>query len=157
MAKAKQAVPSGYHTITPMLTLDDASEAIDWYKKAFGAEERSRAVGPDDVILHAELAIGDSRFMLHDTMMGDKGPKAYGGSPAGCWLYVNDCDTLFNRAVAAGATIRMPIENAFWGDRTGMVVDPFGYTWAIAQHIEDLTPDEIAARQAEWVKSWEQE
>lgn len=157
MTKAKQAIPSGYHTITPMLTLDNATEAIEWYKKAFGAEEHSRSLGPDGIVMHAELAIGNSRLMLHDAMMGDKGPKACGGSPAGCWLYVTDCDALFNRAVAAGATVRMPIESAFWGDRTGMIVDPFGYTWAIAQHIEDLTREEIEERQAEWVKGWQQE
>ena len=103
MAKAKSAVPEGHHTVTPQLTLDNAAQAIDWYKKALGAEEVSRAVGPDGKILHAEMRIGDSRIMLNDAMMGGKGPKALGGSPASLWIYVEDCDALFNRAVAAGA------------------------------------------------------
>src|SRR2546428_7789538 len=103
MAKAKNAVPEGLHTVTPQLTLDNAAQAIDWYKKALGAEEVARAVGPDGKILHAEVRIGNSRIMLNDAMMGGKGPKAIGGSPASLWIYVEDCDALFNRAVAAGA------------------------------------------------------
>src|SRR5438477_12209225 len=106
MAKAKKAVPEGHHTVTPQLTLDDAARAIDWYKKALGAEEVARAVGPDGKIMHAEVRIGDSLIMMNDTMgPGSKGPKAYGGSPASLWLYVADCDALFNRAVAAGAKV----------------------------------------------------
>src|SRR5215217_2794952 len=107
MAKAKQAIPEGHHTVTPVLTLDNAVEAIEWYKKALGAEEMSRAVGPDGQIMHAELRIGDSRIMLNDAMMGAKGPKAFGGSPASLWLYVDDCDSLFNRALAAGGQVAM--------------------------------------------------
>ena len=102
MAKAKSAVPEGFHTITPQLTLDNAAQAIDWYKKALGAEEVSRATGPDGKILHADLRIGDSRIMVNDAMMGGKGPKAIGGSPASLWIYVEDCDALFNRAVGGG-------------------------------------------------------
>src|SRR5438128_3236509 len=105
MAKAKSAVPEGFHTVTPQLTLDNCAEAIDWYKKALGAEETSRAVGPDGKIMHAELRIGDSLIMLNDAMMGGKGPKAMGGSPASLWIYVQDADALFNRAVAAGAQV----------------------------------------------------
>src|SRR3982750_1903117 len=108
MAKSKSPVPEGYHTVTPQLTLDNAAPAIEWYKKALGAEEVSRAVGPDGKIMHAELRIGDSRIMLNDAMMGGKGPKACGGSPASLWLYVEDCDALFNRAVAAGAQTHGP-------------------------------------------------
>ena len=104
MAKAKKAVPEGHHTVTPQLTLDNAAQAIDWYKKALGAEEVSRAVGPDGKIMHAEVRIGDSLIMLNDEMGGAKSPKAIGGSPASLWIYVEDCDALFNRAVAAGAT-----------------------------------------------------
>src|SRR2546422_7122029 len=102
MAKAKKAVPEGYHTVTPQLTLDNAAQAIDWYKKALGAEEVARATGPDGKIMHAEVRIGDSRIMLNDVVMGSQGPKAIGGSPASLWVYVEDCDALFNRAVAAG-------------------------------------------------------
>src|SRR3954467_11681576 len=105
MAKAKSAVPNGFHTITPQLTLDNAAESIEWYKKALGAEETQRAAGPDGKIMHAELRIGDSKFMVNDAMMGGKGPQGRGGSPASLWLYVEDCDVLFNRAVAAGAKV----------------------------------------------------
>src|SRR5436190_14348602 len=105
MAKAKSAIPEGLHTITPQLTLDEAAPAIEWYKQALGAEEVARAVGPDGKIMHAEVRIGDSRIMVNDAMMGGKGPKALGGSPASLWVYVDDCDSLFNRAVAAGAQV----------------------------------------------------
>src|SRR3954451_13602113 len=101
MAKATSPIPPGHRTVTPQLTLDDAAKAIDWYKKALGAEEKGRAVGPDGKIMHAEIQIGNSRIMLNDAMMGGKGPKALGGSPASMWLYVEDCDALFNRAVSA--------------------------------------------------------
>src|SRR5438874_12769875 len=104
MAKAKQAVPEGHHTVTPTLSLDNASQAIEWYVKAFGAKELSRAVGPDGKILHAEVTIGDSPVMLHDAM-GAKGPKALGGSPASLGVYVEDCDALLNPATAAGAKV----------------------------------------------------
>src|SRR3954468_8970193 len=102
MAKEKNPIPPGHHTVTPQLTLDSAAEAIDWYKKALGAEEVARAVGPDGKVMHAEVRIGDSLIMMNDTMGGGKGPKGYGGSPASLWVYVTDCDALFNRAVAAG-------------------------------------------------------
>src|SRR5713101_671529 len=119
MAKAKSAVPEGFHTVTPQLTLDNAVQAIDWYKKGLGAEEVSRATGPDGKILHAELRIGDSRIMLNDALMGGKGPKAIGGSPASLWIYVEDCDALFNRAVAAGGKVTPngAMTDQFWGDR----------------------------------------
>src|SRR5260370_21348724 len=106
MAKAKKAVPEGHHTVTPQVTLDKAAQAIDWYKKGLGAEEVSRAVGPDGKIMHAEIRIGDSLIMLNDAMGGGKGPKAIGSSPASLWVYVEDCDALFKRAVAAGAARR---------------------------------------------------
>ena len=157
MAKAKRAVPEGHHTITPQLTLDNAARAIDWYKKALGAEEVSRAVGPDGKILHAEVRIGDSPIMLND-VMGTKGPGAFGGSPASLWVYVDDADALFNRAVAAGAKVgdgpmgRM--SDQFWGDRCGMFTDPEGYQWTIATRKEDLTPQEMKQRQEEWMKQF---
>jgi catechol 2,3-dioxygenase-like lactoylglutathione lyase family enzyme len=108
MAKAKHAVPEGFHTLTPQLALDNAAQAIDWYKKAFGAEEVSRAVGPDGKIMHADLRIGDSHVMMNDVMMGGKGPKAMGGSPMMLWIYVPDCDALFKRAVMHARSRRIP-------------------------------------------------
>jgi PhnB protein len=158
MAKAKNAIPEGYHTVTPQLTLDNARQAIDWYKKALGAEEVARATGPDGKILHAELRIGDSRIMLNDEVGGGKGPKAIGGSPASLWIYVEDCDALFNRAVAAGAQVvggpmgRMA--DQFWGDRCGTFTDPQGYRWTIATRKEDLSREEMEQRQAEWMKQF---
>ena len=156
MAKAKSAIPEGHHTVTPQLTLDNAAQAIDWYKKALGAEEVSRAVGPDGKIMHAELKIGDSRIMMNDAMMGGRGPKAIGGSPASFWLYVEDCDSLFNRAITAGGQIAHgdmgKMQDQFWGDRSGSVIDPHGYTWTIATRKEDLTPDEMKKRSDEFMK-----
>jgi PhnB protein len=158
MAKAKSAVPEGLHTVTPQLTLDNAAQAIDWYKKALGADEVSRAVGPDGKILHAEVRIGNSRIFLNDAMMGGKGPKAIGGSPASLWIYVEDCDALFNRAVAAGAQVlggpMGQMQDQFWGDRAGSITDPQGYMWTIATRKEDLSPQEMKQRQAEWMKQF---
>ena len=158
MAKAKKAVPEGHHTVTPHLILDNAAQAIDWYKKALGAEEVARAAGPDGKILHAELRIGDSRIMLNDAMMGGQGPKAIGGSPASLWVYVEDCDALFNRAIAAGGQVSPgpmgQVADQFWGDRCGNFTDPHGFTWTIATHKEDLTPEEIRQRQDEFMKNF---
>ena len=158
MAKAKSPVPEGHHTVTPQLTLDNAAQAIEWYKKGLGAEEVSRFAGPDGKIMHAELRIGDSRIMLNDAMMGGKGPKAMGGSPASLWVYVENCDALFGRAVAAGAQVVKGgmgnIQDQFWGDRSGSVVDPHGYTWTIATRKEDLTSEEMRQRGAEFMKQF---
>jgi PhnB protein len=156
MAKAAKAVPDGYHTITPQLTLDNAAQTIDWYKRALGAEEVSRSVGPDGKIMHAELKIGDSRFMVNDVMMDTKGPQGFGGSPASLWLYVENSDALYNRAVGAGAQVQMPIADQFWGDRGGAVADPAGYTWWIATRKEDLTQAEMQQRAAEFFKQMSQ-
>jgi PhnB protein len=158
MAKAKNAVPAGHYTVTPQLTLDNAAAAIDWYKKGLGAEEVSRATGPDGKIMHAEIRVGNSLIMLHDPMGGAKGPDAFGGSPASLWLYVDNCDELFNRAVKAGAkTSSGPMgqmADQFWGDRCGTITDPHGYVWTIATHKEDLTPQEMKQRQDEWMKQF---
>jgi PhnB protein len=151
MAKAANAVPKGFHTMTPQLTLDNAAETIDWYKKAFGAEEVVRSAGPDGKIMHAELKIGDSRFFATDVMMG-KGPHGLGGSPASFWLYVENSDRLFEQAVAAGAKVQMPVADQFWGDRAGLLSDPAGYSWWIATRTEDLTTPEIQERAAEFFK-----
>jgi PhnB protein len=152
MATAAKPVPAGHHTLTPQLTLDNAAQTIDWYKKALGAEELYRGNGPDGKIMHAEIKIGDSRFYVNDVMPGSKGPKASNGSPASFWLYVADSDALYKRATGAGATVQMPLENQFWGDRAGAVADPEGYTWWIATRKEDLTHDEIQQRAAEFFK-----
>ena len=157
MATAKRPVPEGYNTVTPQLTLDNAAQAIDWYKKALGAEELSRSTGPDGKIMHAEIRIGNSRIMLNDAVMGGKGPKAIGGSPVSLWLYVEDCDALYNRALGAGAQVRMPMDNQFWGDRCGVVGDPHGYSWSIATHKEDLTRQEMDQRSAEFFKKYAQQ
>jgi len=155
MAKADKAIPEGLHTLTPQLKLDNAAQTIDWYKKAFGAEEISRSPGPDGRIMHAEIKIGDSRFYLNDVMDGGKGPKAFEGSPVSFWLYVDNCDTLFNRATSAGAKVQMPLDDQFWGDRAGCVADPEGYSWWIATRKEDLTRSEIEQRAAEFFKRME--
>jgi len=156
MANAAKPVPEGFHTITPQLVLDNAAQTIDWYKEAFGAEELSRSVGPDGKVMHAELRIGDSRFMVNDAMMGGKAPNALGGSPASLWLYVENSDTLFDRAVGAGAKVQMPLADQFWGDRGGAVSDPSGYTWWIATRKEDLSRTEIQQRAAEFFKQMAQ-
>jgi PhnB protein len=156
MAKAAKAIPEGYHTITPQLTLDDAAQTIDWYKRALGAEEVSRSTGPDGKIMHAELKIGDSRFMVNDVMAGQKGPKASGGSPASLWVYVDNSDTLFNKAVSAGGKVQMPLEDQFWGDRAGAVADPAGYTWWIGTRKEDLTSAELQQRAQEYYRKMPQ-
>ena len=152
MAKAARPIPEGYHSITPQLTLDNAAQAIDWYKKALGAEEISRSEGPDGKIMHAELKFGDSRVMMNDVIGANKGPKALGGSPASLWLYVENSDELFNRAVAAGAQVHAPLGDQFWGDRGGAVSDPAGYTWWIATRKEDFTHAELQQRAADFFK-----
>jgi PhnB protein len=152
MAKAAKPIPEGYHSITPQLTLDNAVKTIDWYKRALGAEELSRSAGPDGKIMHAELKIGNSRFMVNDVMEGNKGPKSYGGSPASLWVYVENSDTIFNRAVSAGAKVQMPLADQFWGDRGGAIADPEGYTWWISTRKEDFTPAEMQQRAADFFK-----
>jgi PhnB protein len=158
MAKAKSSIPEGHHTVTPQLTLGDAAAAIEWYKKALGAEDLGRAIGPDGKIMHAELRIGTSRIMVNDSMGGAKNPAAMGGSPASFWIYVDDCDALFNQAVQAGAKVAPgpmgQLTDQFWGDRSGTLTDPEGYTWTIATHKEDLTPEEMSQRQEEFFKQF---
>lgn len=158
MAKAKSAIPEGLHSVTPHLILDDAASAIDWYKKAFGAEEKGRAVGPDGKIMHAELRIGNSIVFLNDAMGGGKGPKALGGSPIGLWIYTQDADALFNKALNAGAKIAPnpmgQMQDQFWGDRCGTLIDPAGYNWTIATRKEDLTPQEMQQRQDQFFKQF---
>ena len=141
-------VPEGFHTLTPILTVRGAAAAIDFYRRAFGAEEVFRSPGPDGRIMHAQLRIGNSVFMLHDEFpeMGGKGPAALGGTPVGLWIYTDEVDAAWKRAVDAGATVKMPLSNQFWGDRFGMVEDPFGHQWSLAQHIEDVPREEMPKR-----------
>ena len=144
-------IPDGFHTLTPHLNVNDGAAAIAFYQKAFGAEEINRHLMPDGKkIMHALLQIGSSRFMLNDEFpeMMVKGPKALGGTPVTLALYVEDVDSLFNRAVAAGATVNMPLTDMFWGDRYAQVTDPFGHKWELCKHIEDVTPEESARRAA---------
>ena len=150
--KAK-AVPDGYQTVTPHIVLDDCAKAIEFYKTAFGAKEVIRMPGPGGKIAHAEIRVGNSRVMMGDEMpsMGMPGvyksPKAAGLNTAALFLYVAGVDKWFDRAVKAGCTVRMPLTDMFWGDRYGQVIDPFGHTWGMATHLEDLTPKQMAARQ----------
>ncbi len=146
MTKATKPIPEGYHTVTPHLVVDGAGEAIEFYKKAFGAEESFRMPSPDGKVMHAEIRIGNSPIMLADEFpeYGSMGPKSVGGSPVVVHLYVNDVDATVERAVKAGAKVTMPVMDMFWGDRYGKLEDPFGHKWSVATHTQDLTPDEIA-------------
>ena len=149
---AKSYIPEGYQSVTPILTFADCAAALDWYVQALGAVELARSVGPDGKIMHAVFKVGNSHIMAHDAMMGGKSPKDFGGSPAALWLYAEDPDKAFNRAIAAGATVVRPVEDMFWGDRCGTLKDPHGFAWTIACRKEDLTREEIDVRSAEFFK-----
>jgi PhnB protein len=144
-------VPSGYHSLTPYIIVDGAEQALAWYAKAFGAREVMRLAGAGGKIGHAEIEIGDSRIMLADESpaMGARAPAAFGGSPVSLHLYVPDVDATMNQAAAAGATVKSPPEDKFYGDRLGSLLDPFGHAWHISTHIEDVTIEEIQHRMAE--------
>ena len=149
---AVNPVPEGYRTITPYLTVKGAAEAIEWYKKAFGAQEIARMPMPDGRLMHAEIKIGDSFIMLGDEfpeMGGNKSPQTLGGTTSGLHIYVSDCDALFKRAVEAGATPKMPPMDMFWGDRFGKLGDPFGHDWSVGTHIEDVSDAEMQRRTRE--------
>ncbi len=141
-------IPEGYHSLTPSLAVDDAAAAIEFYKQAFGAVERARMPAPDGRIAHAELEIGDSVLTLADTFEQSayKPPSQLGGTTASVLLYVEDVDTVVDHAVEAGATVTMPVEDVFWGDRYGQITDPFGHVWQVATHKEDLAPEEMMER-----------
>jgi PhnB protein len=147
MAKANP-IPSGFHTATPYLTLNNCASAIDFYKKAFGAQEIMRMDGPPGKIGHAEIKIGDSIVMLADEFpgAGNRSPASLGGTTAGIFLYVADVDTAFKQAVDAGAKADMPPTDMFWGDRFGRLTDPFGHSWSMATHKEDVAPEEMKKR-----------
>ena len=149
-AQRVRPIPEGYHSLTPALVVRDAAKAIEFYKRAFGARELSRMASPDgQSVWHAEIQIGDSRLMLGDEspdMSALRAPTSLGGSASSVHLYVEDADAAFQRAVDAGATVSMPLEDAFWGDRYGRVTDPFGHEWAIATHTEDMSDEEALRR-----------
>src|SRR5881396_3744079 len=148
---AVQPIPEGYNTVSPYLAVDDAAKAIEYYKKAFGAEETVRMNGPDGRIGHAELKIGDSHLMLSDPFpqASTTPPKELGGTSASVFMYVEDVDAVVQQAVDAGATVTMEVADQFWGDRFGTVTDPFGHVWSVATHIEDVPDEEMAERAKE--------
>ncbi len=148
-------IPEGYHTVTPTLTVRGAANAIEFYKKAFGAQEINRFPGLDGKsIMHAEIKIGDSRVMLNDEQpqMGALSPQSVGGASSGIFLYVENTDDVFNKAISAGAKSLMPPMDAFWGDRFGSIIDPFGHVWSIATRKKDMTPDELKQASEKFMK-----
>jgi PhnB protein len=148
MAGKVKAVPEGTHSITAHLSVREATKAIEFYQAAFGAQLLNVHKTPDGKVMHATLKVGDSQFMLADEFpgMGIPAAQTLGGSPVVLNLYVEDVDSLFNQAVTAGAKVTMPLANQFWGDRYGQIVDPFGHSWALGSHIEDVAPEEMARR-----------
>jgi PhnB protein len=151
-------VPVGYHNVTPYISLKGAAKALDFYKRAFGAEVTVRMDMPDGRIGHAEMKIGDSHVMLADEMpeMADaiaKSPLTLGGTTFGLMIYMDDVDTRFKRAIEAGATVKRPVQDQFYGDRTGTLQDPFGHVWTLGTHVEDVSPDEMKKRMAAFTKS----
>ena len=152
---AVKPIPEGYHSVSPALTVDGAAEAIEFYQRAFGAKERYRMPGPEGTIAHAELEIGDSVVMLSDPFPQTtvKPPAELGGTTVGIFVYVEDVDRVFQQAVDAGATVAMPLDDMFWGDRFGSVTDPYGHHWSFATHIEDVPPEEMEKRAKEAMAS----
>lgn len=152
-------IPEGYHTLTPFLTVKDASRAIEFYKQAFGAQQRGEvAKGPDGKVMHAELKIGDSIIMLSDEFPdhGVLSPQSSGGAGVGLHIYVEGVDAAFDRAVKAGAQVEMPVTDQFWGDRYGKLKDPFGHKWSIATHTKDMSADEMKRSMDEAMKKMAQ-
>lgn len=148
--KAKRFIPEQYHTLTPYLVLSNAAATMEFYKKAFGATELYRMPMPNGRIGHAEMKIGDSIFMMADENpeMSVKSPLRIGGAPVGLMIYVEDCDQVFQRALSVGAALDRPLQDQFYGDRSGTVVDPSGHRWTIATHKEDVSPQELNDRLA---------
>ena len=145
-----KAIPDGYHSVTPYLVMRDAAKAIDFYKRALGATETFRFNAPDGKIGHAEIKVGDSVLMLADEMpdMGYRGPQTLGGTAVSLMVYVEDVDAQFQQAINAGAKVKQPVKDQFYGDRSGTLEDPFGHVWTIATHMEDVSEDELAKRAA---------
>ncbi len=157
MATKANPIPQGYHTVTPNIVVNGAAKALEFYQKAFGAEETVRMPAPDGGIMHAEFRIGDSVIMLADEMpdMGARSPKAYGGTPVRFYVYVENVDAAWKRAVDAGGKTIMPLQDMFWGDRTGCLEDPFGHLWNLAQHVSDPTPEEMRKGQEEFFSKFQ--
>ena len=151
MSTQTKPIPEGYRTVTPYLTLGNTSRALDFYKRAFGAQVVTRMDTPDGKVAHAEIKIGDSMIMLGDEMpgMGNQSPQTLGGTASGIMLYVEDVDAVFNQAVSAGAQVEMPVADMFWGDRYGRLKDPFGHSWSVGTHKEDVAPAEMPKRMKE--------
>lgn len=145
-------IPQGYSTVTPSLVVTDAKKAIDFYKRALGATEREQFPGPDGKIMHAEIQIGTSIVMLSDEVMGQRSAQSIGGSPVSFYLYVENCDTAFKKAISAGGKEIVPVTEMFWGDRMGAFEDPFGYKWNLATHTKDMTPEEMKTAGETWMK-----
>jgi PhnB protein len=147
-------IPAGYHSITPYITVRGAAKALEFYKAAFGAKEIMRFAMPDGTVAHAEIEIGDSRVMLGDEMpaYGNRGPESLGGTAGGLCIYLPNVDAAFAKAVAAGAKVFKPVQDQFYGDRSGTVIDPFGHVWTLSTHIEDVSPEEMQRRAAEHMK-----
>ncbi len=150
MTSKVKPIPEGYHTATPYLIIKDAARAIEFYKKAFGATELMRHADPSGKVMHAEIKIGNSPIMIGSEFpqMGVRSPESFGGSPVSIFLYVEDVDALASQAIAAGAKVLMPVQDQFWGDRYGKLVDPFGHIWDVATHKEDVAPEELRKRAA---------
>jgi len=148
MPNKVRPIPEGHRTVTPYLAIKNAAEALEFYRKAFGASERYRLMMPDGRVGHAEIGLGDSIVMLSDEFpeFGGKAPDALGGSPVSMHLYVEDVDAFFKKAVAAGASVRKPVMDQFYGDRSGQLADPFGHLWWVATHKEDVAPEEMQKR-----------
>jgi PhnB protein len=153
MSNAVRPIPEGYHSITPQLTCRDAADAIDFYKNVLGAKELMRMSGPDGRVMHAELQIGDSRLMVNDEFPGmAAAPAPTAVHSSSVFVYTEDVDALFERAVQASARVDMPLSNMFWGDRYGKFTDPFGHQWGVATHVEDVAPEEMQRRSEEMTK-----
>ena len=154
MADKVKPIPEGMHSVTPYLFVTGAAEAIDFYKKAFSAEERFRMPGPGGKVMHAEIQLGDSVVMLADEFpdMGVKSPKSLGGSAGSLMVYVKDVDASFKQATAAGATAKQPPTDMFWGDRSCKLTDPYGHDWMLATHIEDVSPEEMDKRSKDFAE-----
>jgi PhnB protein len=144
-------IPDGFHTVTPYLIIKDTAKAIEFYKEAFQATELSRLSTPDGKVGHAEIQIGDSRIMMADEHpeWEAASPQTIGGTPVWILIYVEDVDEVFNRAVDAGAKLFKPVEDQFYGDRSGTIIDPFGHRWTIASHVEDVSPEDMKKRASE--------
>ncbi|HEX4003310.1 MAG TPA: VOC family protein [Candidatus Acidoferrales bacterium] len=155
MAKKSRAIPKGFHSITPYLTVQDVPQAMDFYTRAFGAEEVMRINGPQGKISHGEIKIGDSILMIAEESPNGtlRSPQSLGGTTASVVLYVKDVDSVFEQALSAGAKEQQPLSNMFWGDRYGRLTDPFGHLWSLATHVEDVSPEEMGRRAQEATKA----